>query len=160
VDDGRTVQRHMAVGYERKDGGLVRALREEPSNRVAAGDLLGTTEDLFRFERVLTHAVDRVLSADSKELLYQIQDDPFYAYAGMTLKVPYENRPDTLTLVSVGGSSYGFDVRADRLVEEDGALIGMTNIQGDGELLNAIFEDIGDDLLEYLGVRSPGKKER
>ena len=49
VDNNLMIQKNMAIGYQKGITGIVTARKNEQSNHFAAGDLISTSMDLFRF---------------------------------------------------------------------------------------------------------------
>jgi CubicO group peptidase (beta-lactamase class C family) len=151
VDNNLTVLENMAVGYMKGLNGLVLAGREEESNRLAAGDLITTTEDLYRFQQTLDFEGDSILSNEYKELLLKPQVGRM-TYVGRRFSVPHNGGKDTLTVLASGGSSYGFNARVDRIIEQEAVLIVLSNIQSGGGMPSQIIDHMGDLLLEELEI--------
>jgi CubicO group peptidase (beta-lactamase class C family) len=151
VDNNLTVLENIASGYMKGLGGLVLAGREEESNRLAAGDLITTTGDLYRFQRTLGFEGDDLLSEEYKELLLKPQAGG-NTYVGGRFAVPHSSGEDTLTVLTSGGSSYGFNARVDRIIELDAVLVVLSNIQSGGGMPSRIIDHLGDLLLEELDI--------
>lgn len=147
-----TVQKHKATGYKKGLNGLVSAGTEEESNRLSAGAIMTTTEDLYRFQRALNFEGDKILSPQYKRMLFQINKFPF-SYAGRIFKMPYHDGRDTLTVLSAGGSSYGFRALFGRVVEKDACVIVLSNIQSANPEINEILDYVGDNfMINRLGI--------
>jgi CubicO group peptidase (beta-lactamase class C family) len=149
VANNLTVRPRLATGYMRGLGGLVQAPVEQESNRLGAGNIATTARDLYRFQRILRTGPGPVLTSASRTRLLQEQTAR-NAYVGRRFEFPHSEGRRVLTLISMGGSSYGFAARADRLVENDGVIIALSNVQDTD--LTVIFENIGDLLLDHLDI--------
>jgi CubicO group peptidase (beta-lactamase class C family) len=152
VYNNLTVQKHKATGYKKGLNGLVLAGTEEESNRLSAGAIMTTTEDLYRFQRALNFEGDNILSPKYKRMLFQINKFPF-SYAGRIFKMPYHDGRDTLTILSAGGSSYGFRALFGRVIEKDACVIVLSNIQSANPEINEILDYVGDNfMINRLGI--------
>jgi CubicO group peptidase (beta-lactamase class C family) len=151
VHNNRTIHKNMATGYQRGLEGYALAHTEEESTRLAAGNILSTTQDMFRFQRILNFEGDAILSEKSKKMLLE-QHVRGFSLAGLIMSVPYNEKKDNLTFVRAGGSSYGFQALMDRIVEKDTCMIALSNIQTDLITLYDIFEETGEFLIDELGI--------
>ena len=154
VENNRTVQNNMATGYMRGLTGLIRAGFEDKSTALAAGDLVTTAYDLYLWDKGLKANSDKVLSAESKKLLFKsIFPGQMFTYGGPVLRIPYDEERKTLTLNRLSGSSTGYTAAMDRFFEPDACVIILSNVQ-DAETTR-ILDDISDFLLRYyLGIQA------
>jgi CubicO group peptidase (beta-lactamase class C family) len=151
VHNNLTVHRNLATGYMLGLNGLVLARHEEESNRLGAGSLLTTAEDLYRFQRTLTPEGDTILSRPFKDLLLKPQAGG-WCYAGSLGAVPIQGGARLLTTVSTGGSSHGFSALVDRLIEPDVVIVVLSNMQSEGSPLGQIVGRAKDLIVSRLGI--------
>jgi CubicO group peptidase (beta-lactamase class C family) len=151
VHNNRTIHKNMATGYQKGLEAYALADIEEESTRLAAGNILSTTGDLYLFQKILDLEGDDILSEKNKQMLLNAHS-PNSSLAGLVMSVPYNDGKDKMTFVRVGGSSYGFCALMDRIIEKDACMIGLSNIQTDRISLYDIFEDVGDFLVEEMGI--------
>jgi hypothetical protein len=154
VENNRTVQNHMATGYMRGLTGFIHAGFEDKSTALAAGDLLTSAQDLYLWDNGMRDCSDKILSAESKKLLYKaIFPGQIYTYGGPVFKIPYDEGKKTLTVNRISGSSTGYSAAMDRIFEPDACVIVLSNVQ-DAETTR-ILDHISDFLLRhYLGVKA------
>jgi len=158
VHNNRTIHKNMATGYQKGLDGYALAGTEEESTRLAAGNILSTAKDMYRFQKILNFEGDKILSEKNKKLLLE-PHSPGFSLAGLVMPVPYNDGKDRMTFVRSGGSSYGFRALMDRIIEKDGCMIALSNIQTDRISLYDIFEEVGDFLIEEMNI-DPGQSNR
>lgn len=162
VHNNRTIHKNMATGYQRGLEGYALACIEEESTRLAAGNILSTTQDLYQLQKILDFKGDNILSEKSKKMLLE-PHSPNVSLAGIVMPIPYNDGKDKITFLRAGGSSYGFRALMDRIIEKDACMIALSNIQSDQISLYDIFEDVGNFLVDEIGIdlrerqRSEGK---
>jgi len=157
VDNNLTVLKNCAVGYKKGLNGYVTDLKEVNANNLGAGDLISTTGDLYRFQRLLNPDNDLVLSRKTKELLFEEQfriNNYFVRTMVATLaQTPYNDGRDTLRVYGIGtGGNYGFQARLTRLVDHDATYIVLSNIHNDRSLNEQTYNFLQDILCEKLGI--------
>lgn len=154
VENNRTVSRDTAAGYMRGLSGLVRAGFEDKSTALAAGDLVTTAYDLFLWDRGMKADPGRILSAESRQVLFQpVLEGRIFTFGGPLLRVPFEGGRRTLTLNRLSGSSTGYMAAMDRILSPDACVVILSNIQ-DAEAVRMV-DDISDYLLRYvLGIEA------
>jgi CubicO group peptidase (beta-lactamase class C family) len=152
VENNRTTDVNLATGYVRGLSGLVKAYVEDKSTALAAGDILSTALDLFRWQRVLNRKGDRILSESSKQLMFQpILPNSKMTFVGPHFKIPYNGGKSTLEVSVLSGSSSGYATCLSCQTEHDRCVIVLSNIGSDD--VNRIADDIGDFFTRwYLGV--------
>ncbi len=151
VHNNRTIHKNMATGYQQGLEGYALAGMEEESTRLAAGNILSTVKDLYSFQKILDFEGDNILSEKNKKMLLE-PHSPNFSLAGIVMSIPYNNGKDKMTFIRAGGSSYGFRALMDRIIEKDACMIALSNIQTDRTSLYDIFEDVGDFLVEEMGI--------
>jgi len=154
VENNRTVQNHMATGYMRGLTGLIHASFEDKSTALAAGDLVTSAQDLYLWDKGLKDSSDKILSAESKQLLYKtIFPKQMFTYGGPVYKIPYDKGKRILTLNRLSGSSTGYTAAMDRFFEPDACVIVHSNVQ-DADTTR-ILDHVSDFLMRhYLGVQA------
>lgn len=157
VDNNLTVRKNCAVGYRKGLNGYVTDLKEVNANNLGAGDMISTTGDLYRFQRLLNPDNDLVLSRKTKELLFEEQfriNNYFVRTMVATLaQTPYNDGRDTLRVYGIGtGGNYGFQARLTRLVDHDATYIVLSNIRNDRALNEQTYNFLQDILCEKLGI--------
>ena len=157
VDNNLTIHSNMATGYQRGVTGIVKSRINEQSNHFAAGDVISTSMDLFRFQRWLNYEPDEILSEEYKRLLLKTQirfNSNFSAtYYGSKYKQFYNNKKDSLTLLGVGISgSFGYRCRMTRFFNEDACYIILSNIETDNTMNEDLFSFLSNILLEKLKI--------
>ncbi len=158
VENNRTIRPGRAVGYKRGLSGLVRAGVEDKSTALAAGDLVSTARDLFRFDRALKSGA--LLTPASTEVLFgKTFPGDSRTPGGWVLRVPYDGGRKTLVANRVSGDSAGFIAAMDRQLEPDGCVVVLSNDQDAAAL--RIVDDVSDMLLRSQGVAlgSPAPEE-
>lgn len=158
VDNNLTIYENLAVGYKKGIDGFVTDLEEEPSMSIGAGDMLSTTGDLFRFQRILSIDNDLILSRPYKELLfeeqYQINELLVRTNVATLAKAPYgEENNDTLTVYGIGtGGNRGFQARLTRLLEIDACYIVLSNVFNGRAMNEQMYSFLQDILCEEAGT--------
>jgi CubicO group peptidase (beta-lactamase class C family) len=151
VHNNRKIHKNMATGYQKGLEGYALAGMEEESTRLAAGNILSTVEDLYIFQKILDFKGDNILAGKNKKMLLE-PHPPNFSLAGLVMYVPYNDGKDKMTFIRAGGSSYGFRALMDRIIEKDACMIALSNIQTDRISLYDIFEELGDFLVEEMGI--------
>jgi len=151
VHNNRTIHKNIATGYQKGAEGYVLSCIEEESTRLAAGNILSTVKDLYEFQKILDFEGDKVLSGKNKKMLLEPHSDNL-SLAGIVMSVPYNDGKDKMTIIRAGGSSYGFRALMDRFIEKDACMIALSNIQTDQISLYDIFEELGDFLVDEIGI--------
>ncbi|NIO49381.1 MAG: serine hydrolase [Candidatus Aminicenantes bacterium] len=151
VHNNRKIHKNMATGYKKGLEGYALAGMEEESTRLAAGNILSTVKDLYIFQKILDFKGDNILSEKNKKMLLEPHSRNF-SLAGLVMSVPYNEGKDKMTFIRAGGSSYGFRALMDRIIEKDACMIALSNIQTDRVSLYDIFEELGDFLVEEMGI--------
>jgi CubicO group peptidase (beta-lactamase class C family) len=157
VDNNLTVYQNLAVGYKKGIDGFVFDLEEEPSNLIGAGDMLSTTGDLFKFQRILTIDNELILSRPYKELLfeeqYKINDFLVRTNVATLAKTPYGEGNDTLTVYGIGtGGNYGFRARLTRLLEIDACYIVLSNVHSGRAMNEQMYSFLQYILCDEAGI--------
>ena len=152
VENNRTVCRGMASGYMRGLAGPIRSGFEDKSTALAAGDLVTSARDLFFWDRGMKVDRGKVLSLESKALMFRpVLPGETYTIGGPLLNIPYDEGRKTLTCNRLTGSSAGYAAAMDRFVTPDACVIVLSNIQ-DAET-ERILDDVSDILLRSaLGI--------
>jgi CubicO group peptidase (beta-lactamase class C family) len=158
VHNNRTIHKNMATGYRKGLERYALAGIEEESTRLAAGNILSTVEDLYKFQKILDFEGGDILSEKSKKILLE-PHSPNFSLAGIVMPIPYNDGKDKITFLRAGGSSYGFRALMDRIIEKDACMIALSNIQSDRISLYDIFEDVGNFLVDEIGI-DLGQRER
>jgi len=141
------ILKKMATGYKKGIRGLVLAGTEEVSNCLGSNGIISTSEDLYKFQRILNLQEDRILNIKSKRNLLSSLTP------GLITKISYNKGRDTLTVVSPGfGSSYGYRAYVERILEKDACIIVMSNIQDDFVMTYDMFADLRALLLNELNI--------
>lgn len=157
VDNNLTVHKNLAIGYKRGLCGYVMDLKEEHSNNLGAGDMISTTGDLFRFQRILSPKSGSVLSLKTWQLLfkeqYRINDWLVRTMLATLAQIPYNKGEDTLLVYGIGaGGNYGFQSRLTRLVDHDATYIVLSNTHNDRTMNEQLYSFLQDILCEELGI--------
>jgi len=140
----------MATGYMHGLNGLVLADLEKMSNRLGAGDLISTSEDLNRFQRALGGNDGRILSKKYWDLLFAPQGR-FGAVEMTYIGALYSsgNGENKMTVLGVGeGSRFGFRSRMTRFMELGASYVVLSNVQSDRAMTQAMYNYLGDLLVE------------
>jgi CubicO group peptidase (beta-lactamase class C family) len=105
-DHYATILERRAAGYEKTADGYVNAPYLDMSLPFAAGSLYSTVEDLYLWDQALY--TDRLLSAQSKELMYKpnLSD---YAYGWFITKAKLGTGTETVPSINHGGGINGFN---------------------------------------------------
>lgn len=140
VENNLTIKKRMASGYMRGLQGLVKAPHGEMSPYFAAGDMYSTARDISHFMKIIGPDSDRLLSKKYKELMMKRS----YGYNVIRTKSPVGQ---SLTIIPFGGSSYGFQANAHRVLEKDWCIVVFCNIQAPFIVVD-IIDKLGDFLLE------------
>ncbi|UCG62328.1 MAG: serine hydrolase [Candidatus Zixiibacteriota bacterium] len=157
VDNNLTTFQNLAIGYKKGINGLVFDLEEVPSNLIGAGDMVSTTGDLFKFQRILDPGNDLVLSKPSKELLFQeqfkINDLLVRTNVATLAKHVYNDGVDTVTQYGIGtGGNYGFRARLTRLLEIDACYIVLSNVHNGRAMNDQMYNFLADILFSRSGI--------
>lgn len=152
ADNNRTRGGNLATGYIRGLTGPVKAYAEDKSTALAAGDMISTARDLYLWQKTLTTAGGRILTAASKEILFQpvIPDRPM-TMAQLYIRIPYDNGAKTLAVNILSGSSSGYAAYLARQTEADRCVIVLSNVNDTDA--GRIGDDIGDIInRHHLGI--------
>jgi CubicO group peptidase (beta-lactamase class C family) len=159
IENNRTVQPGMATGYMRGLTGLIRAGFEDKSTALAAGDLVTSARDLYLWDRGLKAEPNKLLSPESKKLLYApILPGQIMSMGGPVLQIPYEDGRKTISINRLSGSSTGYVAAMDRFFEIDGCVVVLSNVED--APTDIILDHVGDFLLRRelgipIGVPAP-----
>jgi CubicO group peptidase (beta-lactamase class C family) len=140
VENNLTIKKRMASGYMRGLQGLVKAPHGEMSPYFAAGDMYSTARDISHFMKIIGPDSDRLLAKKYKELMMNRS----YGYNVIRTKSPLGQ---SLTIIPFGGSAYGFQATAHRVLEKDWCIVVFCNIQAPFIVVD-IIDKLGDFLLE------------
>jgi CubicO group peptidase (beta-lactamase class C family) len=140
VENNLTIKKRMASGYMRGLQGLVMAPHGEMSPYFAAGDMYSTARDISHFMKIIGPDSDRLLAKKYKELMMNRS----YGYNVIRTKSSLGN---PLTIIPFGGSAYGFQAAAHRVLEQDWCIVVFCNIQAPF-IVGDIITKLGDFLLE------------
>jgi len=144
VENNLTIKKRMASGYMRGLQGLVKAPHGEMSPYFAAGDMYSTALDISHFLKIIGTDSDRLLSKKYKELMMKKS----YGYNVIRTKSPLGH---PLTIIPFGGSAYGFQATAHRVLEKDWCIVVFCNIQAPFIVVD-IIDKLGDFLLEQVPI--------
>jgi CubicO group peptidase (beta-lactamase class C family) len=159
VENNRTVQSGMAMGYMRGLTGLIHAGFEDKSTSLAAGDIVTTAYDLYLWDRGMRAEPGQIISTESKGVLYSpVLPGHMMSIGGPILRIPYDSGGKTFSLNRISGSSTGYAAAMDRFLEIDGCVIVLSNVQD--APVEIMTDHIGDFLLRYeldtpVGVAAP-----
>ena len=129
-DHHDTLLEKRASGYALTPDGYRNAPYLDMSIPYAAGSLYSTVEDLFLWDQALH--TDKVLSAQSKELMYK----PFldnYAYGWVVTNASYKHNDQPVQNIRHGGGINGFTTMIVRLVNQKNLIVLLDNT-GSGNL--------------------------
>ncbi len=163
IENNRTVQIGMAVGYMRGLTGLIRSGFEDKSTSLAAGDLVTTAYDLYLWDKGMRAEPSQILSPESKNILYSpVLPGLTMSMGGPVLHIPYDDGRKTLSVNRLTGSSTGYSAAMDRFFGIDGCVIVLSNVQD--APVGIITDHVGDFLLRYelntpVGVPAPDTME-
>lgn len=105
-DHYSTIMEKRAAGYEKTADGYVNAPYLDMSLPYAAGSLYSTVEDLYLWDQALY--TDRLLSAQSKELMYKPNLND-YAYGWFITKAKLGTGTEAVPSINHGGGINGFN---------------------------------------------------
>ena len=117
-DNPETILENRATGYKTGKNGLENAGYLDMSIPYAAGSLYSTTEDLYKWDRILY--TDKILSKKSKELMFT----PYIAYYGYGWFIAPKNGH---TNYSHSGGINGFVCNFARYVDDDACIVVLAN---------------------------------
>jgi hypothetical protein len=117
----------------------------------AAGDMYSTARDISLFMKIIGPHTDRLLSKKNKELMMKRS----YGYNVIRTKSPLGH---PLTIIPFGGSAYGFQANAHRVLEKDWCIVVLCNIQAPF-IVGDIIDKLGDFLLEQESLAKPQLKK-
>lgn len=157
VDNDLTVRENLATGYKRGLRGYATDLEEVNANNLGAGDMISTTGDLYRFQKILSPEDGPILSPRTRQLIFTEQyrmNDFFVRTLLATLaQTPYNDGQDTLRVFGIGtGGSYGFRSRLTRLIDLDATYIVLSNMHNDRTMNEQMYNFFQDLLCEELGI--------
>lgn len=159
VENNRTVEAGMAVGYMRGLTGLIRSGFEDKSTSLAAGDLVTTAYDLYLWDKGMRAEPGQILSPESKNILYSpVLPGHTMSMGGPILKIPYDDGRKTFSVNRLTGSSTGYAAAMDRFFAIDGCVIVLSNVQD--APVEILTDHVGDFLLRHelntpVGVPAP-----
>jgi hypothetical protein len=88
-----------------------------------------TARDLYLWDRGLKAEPNKILSPESKKLLYApIIPDQVMSMGGAVLQIPYDDGRKSLSTNRVTGSSTGYMAAMDRFFEIDACVIVLSNV--------------------------------
>jgi CubicO group peptidase (beta-lactamase class C family) len=142
VDDGKTVLRKRASGYDKNYlRGEKPARFTEITTAVGAGDLYSTAEDLFRFDRALY--TDKLLPADFRKMMFTPVKGP--AAMGWFVSTAGKDHPAAgQTIQQHEGNIFGYFSMIQRVPEREAFIAVLDNTHLDS------FDDICHDILAIL----------
>jgi CubicO group peptidase (beta-lactamase class C family) len=163
VANNLSIIKDKATGYKKGISGLVNNRNEEESNCLGAGDIISTTTDLYKFQKIFTLKEDNILSKEYKDILFKPQTPTFTGYDGNKLflsysaeisPVSYNNGKETLNIIweKSEGSSYGYRARITRFMEKDACYVVLSNVQTDRSMTADMYNFIEDLLFENLNI--------
>jgi CubicO group peptidase (beta-lactamase class C family) len=163
VANNLTIIKDKATGYKKGISGLVNNRNEEESNCLGAGDIISTTTDLYKFQKIFTPKADSILTKEYKDLLIKPQTPTFTGYDGNKIflsysaeisPVSYNDGKETLNIIwdKSEGSSYGYRARVTRFMEKDACYVVLSNIQTDRSMTTDMYNYIEDLLFENLNI--------
>ncbi len=146
-DHYATVLEKRAAGYQKTPEGYVNAAYLDMSLPYAAGSLYSTVDDLYLWDQALY--TDRVLSAQSKELMFK----PFlsdYAYGWAITKAHLGLGNETTPQISHDGGINGFSSLIVRLPAQKNLIVLLDNTSqgGLGRISQAIINILYDQPFE------------
>lgn len=123
-DHYATILEKRASGYEKTPDGYVNAPYLDMSLPYSAGSLYSTVEDLYLWDQALY--TDRVLSAQSKDLMYKpnLSD---YAYGWFITKAKLGTGTETVPEISHGGGINGFNTLITRYPAQKNLVVLLDN---------------------------------
>ena len=123
-DHHGTILEKRASGYQKTADGYVNAPYLDMSLPYAAGSMYSTVDDLYLWDQALY--TDRVLSAQSKELMYKpgLQD---YAYGWVIAKAKLGTGTETAPTVGHGGGINGFNTSIERFPTQKHLIVLLDN---------------------------------
>jgi CubicO group peptidase (beta-lactamase class C family) len=163
VGNNLKITKGKATGYKRGINGLINNRQEEESNCLGAGDIISTTIDLYKFQKIFNHIGDNVITKEYKDLLLKPQTPTFTGYDGNKIflsysaeisPVSYNNGKETLNIIweKSEGSSWGYRARITRFMEKDACYIVLSNVQTDRSMTSDMYNFIEDLLFENLNI--------
>jgi CubicO group peptidase (beta-lactamase class C family) len=156
-----SIVKGKATGYKKGINGLVNCKDEEESNRIGAGNIISSSTDLYKFQKIFNYESDVVLSKKYKELLLKPQTPTFKGYDGNNLFLGYSSDVSQLTYQNdtlhilwklAEGSSYGYRARITRFLEKDACYIVLSNVQVDNAMNQQLYSFLEDMLLEEMNI--------
>ena len=142
VDDGKTVLRKRASGYDKNYlRGEKPARYTDITTATGAGDLYSTAEDLFRFDRALY--TDKLLSAEMRKLMFTPVQGP--AGMGWFVSTAGKDHPAAGEVIQQHeGNIFGYFTMIQRVPGREAFIAVLDNTHLD------TFDDICRDLLAVL----------
>jgi len=117
-DDFNAILKNRATGYKMGKNGLENSDYIDLSIPYAAGSLYSTTEDLYKWDRILY--TDKILTKKSKDIMFT----PYIAYYGYGWFVAEKNGHKNL---SHSGGINGFVCNIARYVDDDACIVVLAN---------------------------------
>ena len=163
VDNNLTVLKNVASGYKKGLAGHVMALREEQSNRLAAGDMVSTTGDLYRFQRAMNEKGGKVLTEEYLRMLFEPQlrlsHDLMASYFGAIGTRSWDAGKGRTRFFGIGmGGSWGYRSFLRRYIELDACFVVLSNVQNDRAMGHQMFDYLEAVLFEEMII--PAQKAR
>jgi len=163
IANNLSIIKEKAIGYKKGINGLVNNRQEEESNCLGAGDIISTTIDLYKFQKIFNHTEDNILTKEYKDLLLKPQTPIFTGYDGNKIflsysaeisPVSYNDGKEILNIMweKSEGSSYGYRARITRFMEKDACYIVLSNVQADRTMTSDMYNFIEDLLFEKLNM--------
>ena len=159
VGNNLSIIKGKAKGYKKGINGLINARQEEESNNLGAGDIISSTLDLYKFQKIFNSTGDALLTKEFKDSLFKTQfkgwGQLLFSYAGDIYTVSYNEGKQALNILwgSPEGSSYGYRSRMTRFLEKDACYIVLSNVQADRTMGNSdMYNFIEDLLFENLSI--------
>lgn len=142
-DHHGTILERRASGYEKTGDGYRNASYLDMSLPYAAGSLYSTVEDLYLWDQALY--TDRVLSAQSKDLMYKPNLDN-YAYGWQIARAKLGTGTETVAAIKHGGGINGFNTMIVRYPAQKNLIVLLDNTaqgrnlaQVERELTNILY---------------------
>jgi CubicO group peptidase (beta-lactamase class C family) len=135
-DHHGTILEKRASGYEKRPAGYVNAAYLDMSLPYAAGSLYSTVEDLYLWDQALY--TDRVLSAQSKELMYKPNLEE-YAYGWVVTAAKLGTGTETVPTIKHNGGINGFSTIITRFPVQKNLVVLLDNTsQGSNSIERAL----------------------
>ncbi len=137
-DHYATILEKRASGYVKTPDGYVNAPYLDMSLPYAAGSMYSTVDDLYLWDQALY--TDRVLSAQSKELMYKPALSN-YAYGWVITKAKLGTGTETVPSINHGGGINGFNTLIMRYPAQKNLVVLLDNTS-QGDSLDKLSQEI------------------